>query len=246
MSPNTSPALAPSIRPRVGVVVVAAGASHRMGGVDKIFAPLAGAPLIIHCLRAFQEAASIHGIALVLAEANVKRGEQIVAEAKLTKVSAITAGGARRQDSVANGLESLDRCDIVMVHDGARPLVDLALISRGLEAVIETGAASAAVPVTDTIKTAGDDMVVSNTLDRGKLWSAQTPQIFRSALLADAHLAVADAVTDDAAMVEAMGGKVKLFLGSYDNIKVTTPEDMSLAKALLKARGEARRPAGGL
>ena len=148
-------------RPRVGVVVVAAGASHRMDGVDKVFAPLAGAPLITHSLRAFQEATGIHSVALVLAEARVKLGKQIVAEAKLTKVSAITAGGARRQDSVASGLKSLDRCDIVMVHDGARPLVDLGIISRALEAVTETGAASAAVPVTDTIKTAGSDMVVS-------------------------------------------------------------------------------------
>ena len=231
--------------PRVGVVVVAAGTSHRMGGIDKVFAPLAGAPLITHSLTAFQEATGVHSIALVLAEAQVKRGEQIVADAKLTKVSAITAGGARRQDSVANGLKSLDRCDIVMVHDGARPLVDLGMISRGLEAVTETGAASAAVPVTDTIKTAGADMVVSDTLDRSGLWSAQTPQVFSAALLADAHRAVADDVTDDAAMVEALGGKVKLFLGSNENIKVTTPEDISLAEAILKARGEARGRAGG-
>ena len=221
---------------------MAAGASHRMAGVDKVFVPLAGAPLITYSLRAFQEATAIQSVALVLAEAQVQRGEQIVADAGLTKVSAITAGGARRQDSVAIGLKSLDRCDIVLVHDGARPLVDLDIISRGLDAVTQTGAASAAVPVTDTIKTAGADMVVSGTLDRSSLWSAQTPQVFRAALLAEAHRGVADDVTDDAAMVEALGGKVKLFLGSYENIKVTTPEDVSLVKAILEARRRARAP----
>ena len=221
---------------------MAAGASHRMGGVDKVFVPLAGVPLVTYSLRAFQEGTALQSIALILAEAQVQRGAQLVADAELTKVTAITAGGARRQDSVASGLKSLDRCDIVMVHDGARPLVDLDMISRGLEAVTETGAASAAVPVTDTIKTAGADMVVSGTLDRSSLWSAQTPQVFRAALLAEAHRAVADDVTDDATMVEALGGKVKLFLGSYENIKVTTPEDISLAKAILEARRRARAP----
>ena len=213
-----------------------------MGGVDKVFLPLAGAPLITYSLGVFQEAAGIHSVALVLAEAQVQRGVQLVADAHLTKVCAITAGGARRQDSVAIGLKSLDGCDVVMVHDGARPLVDLDLISRGLEAVTETGAASAAVPVTDTIKTAGADMVVSGTLDRSRLWSAQTPQVFRAALLADAHNAGSDDVTDDAAMVEALGGKVKLFLGSHENMKVTTPDDIVLAEAILDARRRARAP----
>ena len=222
--------------PRVGVVVVAAGASHRMGGVDKVFVPLAGLPLITYSLRAFQEALGIESVVLVLAEAQVQRGAQLVADAKLTKVSAITSGGARRQDSVAAGLRSLDGCEILMVHDGARPLIDQDVIARGLEAVAETGAASAAVAVTDTIKTAGADMVVSGTLDRNSLWSAQTPQVFRADLLAKAHRDVADDVTDDAAMVEALGGKVKLFLGSYENIKVTTPEDLFLAKAILESR----------
>jgi 2-C-methyl-D-erythritol 4-phosphate cytidylyltransferase len=214
-----------------------------MGGVDKVLVPLAGVPLVIHSLRVFQEAAGVDSIALVLTETNVRRGAQLVADEKLTKVSAIVKGGARRQDSVANGLQSLDRCDVVLVHDGARPLVDPDVVSRGLEAVTETGAASAAVPVTDTIKIAGaDDMVVSETLDRGSLWSAQTPQVFRSDLLAEAHRAVADDVTDDAAMVETLGGKVKLFLGSYQNIKVTTPEDISLAQSILEARQSARGP----
>ena len=218
---------------------MAAGASHRMGGVDKVFVPLAGLPLITYSLRVFQESSGIHSVALVLAEAQVQRAAQLVADAALTKVNAITVGGARRQDSVALGQKSLDGCDIVIVHDGARPFVDQEVIARGLEAVTETGAASAAVAVTDTIKTAGADMVVSGTLDRSSLWSAQTPQVFRAALLAEAHRVVADDVTDDAAMVEALGGRVKLFLGSYENIKVTTPEDISLAKAILESRDRA-------
>ncbi len=226
-------------QPRVGVVVVAAGASQRMGGVDKVFALLDGQPLINYSLRAFQEAPGVESVVLVLAEAQLARGRRLVADGGLTRVSAVTAGGPRRQDSVANGLRSLDRCDVVAVHDGARPLVDLATISRGLEAVTETGAASAAVPVTDTIKTAGANMVVHGTPDRGGLWLAQTPQLFDAALLAEAHDAVAADVTDDATMVETLGGKVKLFMGSYENIKVTTAADMILAEAILTVRGRA-------
>lgn len=223
-------------QPRVGAIIVAAGASHRMAGVDKVFAMLAGEPLIKYSLRAFQEVQDVDTVVLVLSDAQLERGYHLVDGAGLTKVSAIVPGGSRRQDSVANGLNSLRHCDVVMVHDGARPLVDHDIIYRGLDAMIETGAASAAIPVTDTVKISGGDMVVSSTLDRRGLWAAQTPQVFRSGLLMEAHDAVGVDVTDDAAMVEALGEKVKLFLGSYNNIKVTTPQDMTHAEAILAAR----------
>ena len=134
------------------------------------------------------------------------------------------------------GLELLSDVDWVVVHDGARPLVDADIIVRGLDAAAETGAAVAAIPVTDTIKRVGPGCIVVDTPPREELWAAQTPQVFRRQVLADAHQRVAKDVTDDAAMVELAGGAVKLFMGSYENIKVSTPEDLAAARVLLESR----------
>ena len=123
-------------------------------------------------------------------------------------------GGERRQDSVRAGLEALGACDYVAVHDGARPLVTPELIERGLEAARETGAAAPAVPLADTVKEAGADGIVVRTLDRSRLWAVQTPQVFRYELLMRAHREVTADVTDDAAMVEALGEPVRLFEGA--------------------------------
>jgi 2-C-methyl-D-erythritol 4-phosphate cytidylyltransferase len=120
------------------------------------------------------------------------------------------------------------------VHDGARLLVSAELIERGLKAARETGAAVPAVPVADTVKVAAEDGAVERTLDRSRLWAAQTPQVFRYDLLLRAHREVAVEVTDDAQMVEALGGRVRLFPGSSLNIKVTNHEDLRLAEALLQ------------
>ena len=135
-----------------------------------------------------------------------------------------------------SGLNRLDRCEWVAVHDGARPLLTDAIILRGLISVRETGAATAAVQVKDTIKIVKEDGTVESTPMRDRLWSVQTPQIFAHDLLRSAHDRVKADVTDDASMVEIIGGKVKVFEGSYENIKVTTPEDLTLAASLLKQR----------
>tara|TARA_B100001971_G_scaffold87935_1_gene81214 strand:+ start:5459 stop:6148 length:690 start_codon:yes stop_codon:yes gene_type:complete len=224
----------------VGVIVVAAGGSRRMAGLDKVFLPLGGTPLIFYCLKVFETAAEIDDVILVLSESSVDRGEELIRHEGLVKASRVVAGGPRRQDSVANGLRILADCDIVIIHDGARPLVDCDLISRALDAVAETGAASAAVPVKDTIKVAGPDMIVTETPDRRTLWAAQTPQIFRTDLLRDAHQRVTHDVTDDASMVESIGARIKLFMGAYENLKVTMPEDVALAESILAARIDAR------
>ncbi|MDP6665326.1 MAG: 2-C-methyl-D-erythritol 4-phosphate cytidylyltransferase [SAR202 cluster bacterium] len=228
--------------PTVGVIVVAAGDSRRMDGLDKVFMPLGGMPLILHCLNAFEAAPEIQGIVLVLSESALERGETLVREHRLAKVETVVRGGARRQDSVANGLRILSECDFVIVHDGARPFVDRGLVSRALDAVAETGAASAAVPVKDTIKVAGPDMIVNETPDRRTLWAAQTPQAFRTATLRNAHERLTGDVTDDASMVEALGVPVKLFLGAYENLKVTTHDDVALAESILSARSNAGAP----
>ena len=220
---------------RIGVVVVAAGSSSRMGGVDKIFAPVLGAPLITHALDALEAFPPVSEIVLVLDEGSQEQGDSLVRERAYRKVSRTCAGGPRRQDSVRRGLESLTPCEWVIVHDGARPCLDRRMLWRGLKAARKSGASAAGVPVKDTIKVVSSQDVVVDTPPRERLWAAQTPQVFRYGLLWDAHQRCNLPVTDDAAMVESLGHPVKMFLGSYENLKVTTPEDLIVAETLLKA-----------
>ena len=223
---------------RVGVVVVAAGSSTRMEGVDKTFAPLLGQPLIAHTLDRFEAFPPVAEIVLVLADHSVSAGRDLVRQRAYQKVSRVRAGGARRQDSVKAGLDVLQPCDWVMVHDGARPAPDTALLQRGLEAVAASadGAAIAGVPVKDTIKQVSPDGLITGTPPRQTLWAAQTPQIFAYDLLCQAHAQFSGDATDDAMMVEALGRKVTMFLGSYENLKVTTPEDLAVMEAVLRGR----------
>ena len=230
MMPNNTP-------PGVGVVVVAAGRSTRMDGLDKTFAPLLGQPLIAHTLDRFEAWPAAAEIVLVTAAESVARGRELALRRGYRKVSHVCAGGERRQDSVRAGLERLSPCAIALVHDGARPCLDAALLQRGLEAVAQDGAASAGVPVKDTIKVVDAAGLVQSTPDRARLWQAQTPQLFAYELLLDAHRHCLEEVTDDAAMVESRGRPVRMFLGAYENLKVTTPEDLTLAETFLRARG---------
>ena len=216
----------------VGAVIVAAGSSQRMGGADKVFALLGRKPVLSRVVEAFQGCSPIDRIVVVLSEQNLERGKQLVLKQGGAKIIDVCAGGRRRQDSVAAGLRRLGSCDWVVIHDGARPLVTVDLINRGLEAAKETGAAVAAVPVTDTIKLAGDDRIVHQTPPRQNLWAVQTPQVFRIDIITEAYRRAKSEVTDDASLVEQVGYKVKLYIGSYDNIKVTTPDDLALAEVL--------------
>jgi len=225
----------PGQRGLVGAIIVAAGGSSRMEGADKLFANLAGRPLLARTLQPFQDSPLVDRIVLVLSTANLERGRALAEESGVGKLAAACEGGPRRQDSVRLGLEALGPCEWVLVHDGARPLLSAELIERGLAAARETGAAVAAVPVADTVKQAAAAGTVERTLDRGRLWAAQTPQVFRYDLLLRAHREVTAEVTDDAAMLEALGLPVKLFEGSAANIKVTTSDDLRLAEALLAA-----------
>ncbi len=218
-----------------GAIIVAAGSGTRMAGADKLFTEVAGQPLLAHAIAPFQECASIERIVLVMAPLNLKRGRDLVERYGFTKATALVKGGERRQDSVRLGLEALGGCDYVAVHDGARPLVTPELIARGLEAARETGAAAPAIPIADTVKEAGPNGIVLRTLDRSRLWAVQTPQVFRYELLLRAHREITADVTDDAAMVEALGEPVRLFEGSRANIKVTTVEDLTLIEALTAA-----------
>ena len=219
-----------------GAIIVAAGSGTRMGGADKLFTEVAGRPLLAHAIAPFQECASIDRIVVVMAPLNLKRGRELAERCGFTKVSALVKGGERRQDSVRLGLEALGECEYVAVHDGARPLATAELIEGGLEAARETGAAAPAIPIADTVKEVGPDGIVLRTLDRSRLWAVQTPQVFRYDLLLRAHQEVAADVTDDAAMAEALGERVRLFEGFRANVKVTTAEDLELVQALIPRR----------
>ena len=219
-------------------MVVAAGKSVRMRGVDKIFAPVLGLPLIAYSLDQLEGFSPVAEVVLVLDAGSLEQGKELVRQRQYRKVSRICSGGSRRQDSVRYGLESLQPCAWVIVHDGARPCLNEPMLQRGLDAAAESGAAVAGVPVKDTIKVVSARHEVIDTLAREGLWAAQTPQVFRYDLLWDAHQKSDGSVTDDAAMVEGLGHPVKMFLGSYANLKVTTPEDLAVAEFLLQTRVE--------
>ena len=236
MSRFASPQPGGPVDRRAGAVIVAAGESRRMEGVDKLFLPLLGAPLLSHTLAAFEAVPWIQSIVLVLSAANLERGKALVREHGFGKVDEICAGGERRQDSVWRGLEHLAPCSWVVIHDGARPCVEPQLIERGLEEAMRWGSAVAAVPMKDTVKVVSGQGEVRETLDRRRLWVAQTPQIFSWEVLHRAHQQQDIAVTDDAALVELLGYPVHVYFGSYTNIKVTTREDGLVAETLLRRR----------
>lgn len=221
-------------------MIVAAGRSERMGGDDKLWTPLAGPdgrarPLVAYALVAFQRCAAVSSIVLVVAADAMERAETLLRDAAFDKVRAVVRGGARRQDSVSAGIEALGSAEWVVVHDGARPLVTPELIERGIEAAQETGAACCALTVSETVKEADASGTIARTVDRSRLWLAQTPQVFRYDLLVQAHRQATEEAPDDAALVEALGVRVRLYAGSPRNIKVTTPEDLALVQALLSS-----------
>jgi 2-C-methyl-D-erythritol 4-phosphate cytidylyltransferase len=225
-------------KPIVAAVIVAAGQGLRMGGLDKVLSPLAEEPILLRATRAFQDSPLIGQIVIVVAGEKEEMCRQLTGGPEWSKVTHICIGGPRRQDSVAEGLRRLESFDYVIIHDGARPLVTADLIERGLAAAAETGAAVAAVPVTDTVKRADADLTVLETLPRQGLWAVQTPQVFRYDIVQIAHLQDAEEATDDASLVERLGHTVKLYMGAYDNVKITTPDDLVLAEAVLRQRGE--------
>jgi len=226
-------------------LIPAAGRGERFGrGTNKVFAEIAGKPILAHTLSVFEACQAVDEIIIVTGADEIEAAGSLVGRFGFAKVREIVPGGAQRQDSVANGLAKVTR-DVVAVHDAARPMVTCEIIERSIEEARRTGACIAAVPVIDTIKSASDG-VVSGTVDRSSLYSVQTPQTFRTDLIRTAfERAYADGVyaTDDAALVERIGQKVSIVAGSYDNIKITTPSDEALASMKLGG-GEVRTGMG--
>ena len=223
-------------------LIAAAGQGSRMGSkINKQYLSLLDKPVLAHTLQVFEEHPAIHGIIIIAAATEVEFCRQEIVKAyQLSKVMKIVAGGKERQDSIYRGIEELpDSCQLVVVHDGARPLITPDIISQSIETAQRAGAAIVAVPVKDTIKTV-EKGVVQATLDRSQLWSVQTPQVFKKDILQKAYQ---DAFgrgfygTDDASLVELLGVDIQVVPGSYENIKITTPEDIVLGSAFLRGRG---------
>ncbi|MGE0543134.1 MAG: 2-C-methyl-D-erythritol 4-phosphate cytidylyltransferase [Dehalococcoidia bacterium] len=221
-------------------IVLAAGSSRRMGQ-DKILLSIAGRPLLAYALDAFETCDKVDQVVVVLSSDNAADILPLLSE--YPKVVRTCMGGRRRQDSVRAGLHTIAPREWVVVHDGARPLVTPELIQSGIKAAAETGAASAALPVVETLKEADSLSIVRKTVSRDRLWTVQTPQVFRYDLLLRAHNAAIADVTDDCALVEQIGVAVKLFPGSRANLKVTTPEDIAIVEAIIHAQHPRRRTA---
>jgi 2-C-methyl-D-erythritol 4-phosphate cytidylyltransferase len=204
-----------------------------MVGINKLFASLRGKPVLAWSVDTCHRCDLVQQIVLVLNDKDLTGGQKLRKRKNWSKVT-LCPGGARRQDSVNEGLRQIKDCDWVMIHDGARPFLTLGLIEDGLRVVGETGAAAAAVPVKDTIKLTGNGDLVEETVKRERLWAAQTPQIFRFDIITRAYENLTTEVTDDSAAVERLGYKVKLYMGNYENIKVTTPEDLALARIIAR------------
>lgn len=229
---------------RTGAIVLAGGQGKRMNSkIQKQYMTLAGRPLITYALDAFEKS-EVDEIVLVTGagEENYVR-QEILIPYGCRKVTAVVAGGKERYHSVYEGLKALTNCDIVLIHDGARPMLTEAVIQRTADGAIRWNACAAAMPVKDTIKVADEDGYAAHTPDRSKLWQVQTPQAFSYSLVKHAYDQLMKneelqiGVTDDAMVVEQMSDtKVKLVEGSYQNIKVTTPEDLVIAEAFLNNR----------
>ena len=247
----------PERKVRVVAVVPAAGLGKRFGsGTNKPLLSLGGKPLVIRPLEVLQSVAEIVEIIPVLKVQDMERGRQIFEEYGLSKIKRIAAGGKERQDSVYHGLKLARQADIVLIHDGVRPLIEKELIERAIEALIVRSAPSSkdegegklsgcdgvvlGVPVKDTIKEA-EDGIIKRTLKRSVLWAVQTPQLFLYRnLLSVYEKAMQEGFysTDDSALVEHYGGKIGVVMGSYRNLKITTPEDLDIAEFFLSHKPE--------
>jgi 2-C-methyl-D-erythritol 4-phosphate cytidylyltransferase len=224
------------------VIIPAAGQGKRMGaGKNKLLLTLEGVPILIHTLRVFEADDECNGIILAISPSDEQQFKSLLREYGIHKVTSLVNGGKERQDSVYNGLRAVHDLDgIVLVHDAARPFIKIEIIHKLVEAANKEGGAIVAVTVKDTIKKAKNSMV-AETVERSSLWSVQTPQAFRTSVLLEAHnKAMRERFigTDESSLVERIPHPVSIIEGDYDNIKLTTPEDLYFAEAILRKRKE--------
>ena len=222
------------------VLIPSAGSGSRMGAkAKKPYLSLGNKPILAHTLLAFEQCSLINEVVLIVAEDEIDYCKTSIVEPfKIRKVNKIIAGGPKRQDSVWEGLKTLnDDCELVMIHDGVRPFVSQEILKKSVHETANSGATVVAVPVKDTIKIVSKQAEVLETIDRSRIWAVQTPQTFARDVIKRAYeKAYKDRFygTDDASLVERLGVKVKIIPGSYDNMKITTPGDLTLGEAILK------------
>jgi len=227
---------------KITAIIPAGGSGRRMQSSEaKQYLLLQGIPLLVHTLRTFQGASIIEDIVLVVPAADVARIQSDIVDAfAMTKIRRVVAGGRERQDSVRNGLAALPAdCEIVLIHDAARPFVSPTLIEKAVDGAMREGAVAVGVRARDTIKHCDGEGRVIDTLDREQIWMAQTPQAFRRATIVAAHQKAQEDNfygTDDAALVERMGVPVRMIEGFSDNIKITTTADLAWAEYRLSKR----------
>jgi 2-C-methyl-D-erythritol 4-phosphate cytidylyltransferase len=223
----------------LSAIIVAAGSSRRMG-FNKLFAAIAGKPVIAHTIRAFERASSVTEIIVVACEDRHDEMRKIAADERFKKLRSIIAGGEHRQDSVRAGLDRLSAdAKYVAVHDAARPLITPEQIERVFEQCQTHDAAALAEPINDTIKRVDVDLVITDSVERHQLYAMQTPQIFKRGLIEEAYRVVYTekvSVTDEVSAVERLGRKVSLVLNDDFNFKITYPRDLPLAEFVLKQR----------
>ena len=226
---------------KIIAIIVAGGVGKRLKSrIHKPFVPLGRRPMLTWTLQAFEKSNSVDGIILVTHRRDVARARKVVRAFRFRKIGCIVPGGETRMDSVWRGMQALPpETQWVAVHDAARPLVTPELIEATIRGARRAKAAIAAVPVVPTVKQAVDGWV-EKTLDRSRLWAVQTPQVFERGLLEKAHQhgrGNGFVATDDAALVERLGHRVRIVEGSPRNIKITTREDLVVAEALMKSNG---------
>ena len=226
----------------VSAIIVAAGSSRRMG-FDKLFAPLAGHPVLWHSLKAFGDCKEVDEILVVTREDGMDQVEALVADSKLKKVTKVISGGPERHISVWNGLQAVDATGsaYVAIHDGARPLTTPKLIRACLDLAKVHGAACCASQIPDTVKRASIEQMVTESVERTGLWAMQTPQIFSSGLILQAYAALMarhEMVTDEVSAVQKLGKKIALLKNDDWNFKITFPHDLELAEHVLEMRGK--------
>lgn len=228
---------------KVAAIVVAAGKSRRMkGGPNKVFLDLAGRPILSYCLATFESCEDVQRVVLVTSERDEHGAEEFLDEHHFEKVQRpVVRGGEERCDSVLNGLRALQENppDVVLIHDGARPFMTEDMIRSSVNALRDADGSIVSVPATDTIKEVDDGQAIRKTLQRARLWCAQTPQTFQYDKILKAYESLNSsdgAPTDDGSLMEMSGGKVVVVEGDYSNIKVTTPLDLTIAEAILKQR----------
>lgn len=223
----------------VTAIVAAAGMGKRMKmGINKQFLTIDSIPILAHTLKKIEKSKYLDFLILIVKESDMKYVDDIIEKYKINMDYKIVYGGKERQDSINNGLLNMPyETDIVLTHDGARPFVSVDKIDESIENVMDTGACVLANPVKDTIKVSTDGETVDYTPNRDRLWQVQTPQVFKKDIIMKAYnQAYSEGYygTDDCSLVEKTGVKVKLIYNSYDNIKITTREDLSIAQILVK------------